>query len=195
LSDAAGADPAQSRRVAAAARAPGRRLPQREFEGEFEGEWEGEWEEEYEVNPIRRVYPAALMEHMGHAATTATSQAEAEAFIGTLVPLAARLLPRAAPALTRAMPGLVRGLAGVARTLRSNPSTRPLLRTLPTVMRRTAASIAHQSAQGRPVTPQAAVRTLARQTAQVVGNPRQATQAYRHSRAIDRRFHQHQGRR
>src|SRR5262245_38507684 len=33
-----------------------------------EGEYEWEGEEEGEVNPIRRVYADALMEHMGHAA-------------------------------------------------------------------------------------------------------------------------------
>ncbi len=163
-------------------------LPAREAEGEYE--FEGEYEEEAEVNPIRRIYPEALMEHMGHAAAAAESEAEAEAFVGALVPLAARLVPRAAPTLMRAAPGLVRGLAGVARTLRRSPTTRPLVRTLPTVMRRTATSLARQAAQGRRVTPQRAVRTLARQTAQVVGTPRQAVQAYRRSCALDQRYHQ-----
>ena len=94
--------------------------------------------------------------------------------------------------MTRATPSLVRGLAAVARSLRSNPNTKPLVRTLPEVMRRTAASIAHQSAQGRPVTPQAAVRTLAQQTAKVVSDPREATQAYRKSRAADQQHHRKQ---
>jgi hypothetical protein len=163
-------------------------LPQREGEYEFEDEYEEEGE--YEVNPIRRVYPAALMEHMGHAAAEAESEAEAEAFIGALIPLAARAIPRAAPSIMRAAPGLVRGLAGAARTLRSSPTTRPLVRALPTVVRRTAATIARQSAQGRPVTPQQAVRTLAQQTARVIGSPQAATQAYRRSCALDRRYHQ-----
>lgn len=165
-------------------------LPQREFEGEYEFEDEYEFEGEYEANPIRRVYPAALMEHMGHAAAEAESEAEAEAFIGTLIPLAARAIPHAAPAIMRAAPGLVRGLAGAARTLRSSPTTRPLVRALPTVVRRTAATIARQGAQGRPVSPQQAVRTLAQQTARVIGSPQAATQAYRRSCALDRRYHQ-----
>jgi hypothetical protein len=162
-------------------------LPQRELESELEEE--GEWE----VNPIRRIYPDALMEHLGHAAAEAESEAEAEAFIGALVPLAARLLPRAASAVMRVAPNLIRGAAGAARALRRNPATRPLVRTLPTVVRRTTASLARQAAQGRPVTPQRAVRTLARQTAQVVGSPRRSTQAFRRSRALDRRFHRAAG--
>lgn len=165
-------------------------LPQQEFEDEFEYEYEDEWESE--VNPIQKAYPGALMEHLGHAAYQAEHEAEAEAFIGALVPLAARLIPHAAPAIMRAAPGLVRGLAGAARTLRSNPTTRPLVRTLPTVMQRTATALAQQAAEGKPVTPQSAVRTLARQTAQIVSSPQQATQAYRRSRAMDQRYHQQQ---
>jgi hypothetical protein len=154
-------------------------LPQREYESEFEAE----------VNPIQRVYPDVMMEHLGHAATEAESEAEAEAFIGALVPIAARLIPRVAPAIMRAAPQMVRGLTNVTRMLRRNPATRPLVRTLPTVMRRTAADLARQSAGGRPVTPQAATRALARQTARVIGSPQQCVQAYRRSQALDRRFH------
>jgi len=154
---------------------------------EGEGEWEGEGE--MEVNPIRRIYPEALMEHLGHAAAAAESEAEAEAFLGALVPLAARLIPRAASAVMRVAPNLIRGVAGAARTLRSNPATRPLVRALPAVVRQTTANLARQVSQGRPVTPQTAVRTLARQTAQVLGNPQRCAQVYRRSRALDRTYH------
>jgi len=54
-----------------------------ELEDEWEGEYEleGEWEDEGEgmANPLRRVYPDAMMEHLGHAATEAETEAEAEA--------------------------------------------------------------------------------------------------------------------
>jgi len=165
-------------------------LPQRELEGEWEYEFEGEGE----VNPIRRVYPdAALMEHLGHAAAEAESEEEAEAFLGALVPLAARLVPQAASAVMRVAPSLIRGVAGAARTLRANPATRQLVRTLPTVVRQTTANLARQAQQGRRVTPQTAVRTLARQTSQVIGSPRRTAQAYQRSRALDRRFHRAAG--
>ena len=52
-------------------------IPQQEYE--FESEMEGEFEEF--VNPLRRVYPDALMEHLGHAAAEAETEEEAEAFI------------------------------------------------------------------------------------------------------------------
>lgn len=157
-------------------------------ESEDEGEFEGEWESELEMQ--RPVSTAAVMEHLGHCAARARSEAEAEAFIGALVPLAARLIPKAASAVTRAAPQLVRGLSRATRTLRRNPQTRPLVRALPTVMRRTAISLARQAARGRQVTPRAAVRTLAGQTTRVVGNPQRCAQTLRRSRALDRRYHQ-----
>src|SRR5205085_12006682 len=50
----------------------GSMLREHEHEGEFEGEFEGE-----QLNPIKRVYPDAMMEHMAHAAATAESEQEA----------------------------------------------------------------------------------------------------------------------
>jgi hypothetical protein len=142
-----------------------------------------------EISPIRRIYPDAMMEHLGHAAAETHSEAEAEALAGALVPLAARAVPQAAPAILRAAPGLACGLAGVVRTLHRNMATRPLLRTVPAVVRSTAASIAQQVSRGATVTPQAAVRTLARQTARMLGSPQQAARAFRRSQRLDRQFH------
>jgi hypothetical protein len=154
-----------------------------------DSEFEGEWEFEGEVNPLRRVYPDALMEHLAHAATETESEEEAEAFIGALVPLAARLIPRVAPAVMRAAPQLIRGVANVTRVLRSSPATRQLVRTVPNIVRRTAASMAQQASQGRPVTPARAVQTLARQTARVISSPQRSAQAIQRSRALDRQHH------
>lgn len=155
--------------------------------GDAQPEFDGEWESE--LNPIRRVYPDALMEHLGHAAAEAETEAEAEAFVGALIPLAARLIPRVAPAIMRTAPQLIRGVSRVARTLRRNPVTRPLVRAIPTVVRRTTADLARQVSRGRPITAQGAARTLARQTARVLGDPRRCVAAYRQSRALDRRYH------
>jgi hypothetical protein len=164
-----------------------------ELEGEYEleGEWEGEYEDEAEgmANPLRRVYPDAMMEHLGHAAAEAETEAEAEAFIGALVPLAAGLARSAAPHVARSTPQLVRGLSTVARTLRRNPATRPLVRVLPTIASRTTRSLARRVAHGRPITPRQAVRTLAGQTAAVLSNPHTRRQVVRRARALDRNYH------
>ena len=160
---------------------PGGLLPQQEYEAELEGQ--------FEVNPVRKIYPDAMMEHLGHAAAETQSEAEAEALAGAMIPLAARVVPRAASALMRATPGLVCGLSGVIRGLHRSPSTRPLVRVIPAIVRRTALSVAQQAAQGTPVTPQTAVRTLARQTLRVLGSPQQSASAFRRSRMLDRQFH------
>ncbi|HKY45953.1 MAG TPA: hypothetical protein VJM50_22875 [Pyrinomonadaceae bacterium] len=176
---------------AQAANVLGGYLPQSEFEGEFEDEWETEIEGEVEMfaSPSQVAQTAALMAHLGHAAAEAESEDESEAFLGALIPLAARLVPRVAPAIMRATPHLVRGISNVGRTLLNNPTTRPLIRALPTVARNTAASLARQVASGRQITPQIAVRTLAQQTANVLGNPRRAARAGRQARTLDRRYH------
>jgi hypothetical protein len=162
-----------------------------ELEGEYEAEYEYEGEQAGEalLSPVRRVYADAMMEHFGHVAAQAESEAEAEAFIGALVPLAARLLPRVAPTIMRAAPGLIRGVAGVTRTLRRNPQTRPLVRALPTIVRRTVADLGRQSSRGRPATVEGAVRTLARQTSGVLSQPHRCQAALRRSAAADHRFH------
>jgi hypothetical protein len=156
-------------------------LPQEEYEAELEGE--------LEISPIRKVYPDAMLEHLGHAAAETHSEAEAEALAGAMIPLAARIVPRAGPVLMRATPGLVCGLSGVVHGLRRNPATRPLVRVVPAIVRSTAAKIAQQASRGVPVTPQAAVRALARQTLRVLGSPQQSARAFRRSRALDRHFH------
>ena len=162
-----------------------------EYEYELEGEWEDEYEDESErmANPLRRVYPDAMMEHLGHAAAEAETEAEAEAFIGALVPLATGLARAAAPHIARSTPQLVRGLSKVAHTLRRNPATRQLVRTLPTVASRTTRSLARQVAHGRPITPRRASRTLARQTAAVLRSPQARHNVVRRARALDRTYH------
>jgi hypothetical protein len=190
-----------------------------EGEGEFEGEGflgdvvggllgEGEFEGEFEFegpNPVNRIYPDAMMEHMGLAAMEAESEFEAaEHFLplipmvaSKLLPLAAKalpkiagkILPRIARTITRATPRLTRSVSHLTRALHRNPQTRHLVRVVPSVARRTVASIVKRAAAGRPVSPVAATRILARQRHHVLGNPKIRRLALRRSRHMDRRFH------
>jgi hypothetical protein len=157
-------------------------LPQEEYEAELEGE--------FELNPARRIYPDAMLEHLGHAAAETHSEAEAEALAGAMIPLAAASIPaRAAPILLHATPGLVTGLSGVVHGLRQSPATRPLVRIVPAIVRSTATNIAQQASRGVPVSPQAAVRMLAQQIVRMLGSPQQSARAFRRSRALDGHFH------
>jgi hypothetical protein len=173
----------------------------------FEYEWEGLPELEWELSPIRRVYPDALdamMEHLAHVAAEAESEQEAaEGFLpliplvaSKLLPLAAKAIPAVAKALpkisnvvSRVTPQLTRGVSNITRGLFRNPRTRPLVRAVPSIARRTVTSIARQAAAGRPVTPQVAQRTLTQQTRSVLADPRQAVQVLRRSRRLDLQAH------
>jgi hypothetical protein len=181
-----------------------------EFESESLPELESEsvgessHESAHEVSPIRKIYADAMMEHMAHMVAEAESEQEAaEGFLpliplvaSKLLPLAAKALPKVAkmlPKITRVVnrvtPQLTRGVTRITRTLFRNPRTRPLVRTIPSIARRTVANIARQAATGRPVTPQAAVRTLAQQTRTVLRNPRHRALAIRRSYTLDRNIH------
>ena len=175
-----------------------------EFEFEFEAEAEAEAESEYEleaefeeeaeeeaegfVNPVRRIYrDAESMAHLAVRAERAQSEAEAEAFIGALVPMAAKLIPRAAKLISRNAPTLVKGASRIVRQLRRSPQGRKLVRGLPVVLQRTAQSLADQAANGRDIDASTVVRTLGTMTGRVLG-PRRRRRAIGAVNTFDRRW-------
>jgi hypothetical protein len=191
-----------------------------EAEDEYEGEDEGEDEDEYELNPVRKVYPDAMMEHLGELAAESESEDEAVEHLAHSPHMAAsKILPvvakvakiakglskaghaakvakaaKVAHAVTKAVPRLTKAIGKVVRTLHRNPTTRHLLKTVPGIARRTVGSIARQAVHGRHVTPRTAVHTLARQTKQVLGTPGHRAQALRRHNHLERKFHRGIGR-
>ena len=180
--------------------------------GESEDEYEGEeeYEDEEEISPVRKIYPDAMMEHLGELAAEAETEDEAAEHFLPLVgmaaskllpvvakavaPMAKKALPNIAKALTRATPQLTRGIGKVAKVLHRNPQTRHLLRAVPSIARRTVGNIAHKVARGGRITPHTAIRTLARQTRRVLGTPHQRAQALRRHHHLERRLHGRAGR-
>jgi hypothetical protein len=184
-----------------------------ELEHEFESEFESEFEHEATLNPVSAGSALALMEHMAHEAAAAESESEAAEQFLPLIPLAAKallplamkalpvigkigakvggkLLTKVAPKLLkRVVPNLTRGISQLTRGLFRNRSTRPLLRAVPNIARRTVTNLARQIASGRKVTPQTAARMLASQTKRVIANPRQLQNAYRRSQRADAVYH------
>jgi hypothetical protein len=176
-----------------------------EHEFEHEGELELEHESFGEISPVTRIYPDGMMEHLAHAAMEAESEHEAaEGFLpliglaaGKLLPLAARALPRiggralprVAQAINRVTPRLTRSVNHLTRTLYRNPRTRPLLRVLPTVARRTVGTLVRQAAAGGPMTPRQAVQTMAWHRRRILSNPQIVGRILRRSRLMDGRYH------
>ncbi|MFC4604410.1 hypothetical protein [Rhodococcus kronopolitis] len=164
-----------------------------EFEAEayaaVHGEHEGEEEGEAFVNPVRRVYrDAETMAHLATRAGRTDSEAEAEAFIGALVPLAARLVPRAASIVAANAPAMIRGAARIARTLRHDPATRALVGALPVVLQRTAQSLADQAASGAAIDSSTVARTLGTMTQRVLA-PSARGRSIRAVGVFDDRWH------
>jgi hypothetical protein len=161
-----------------------------EAEGELEDEFEDEDEEEGEgfVNPVRRIYrDAETMAHLARQAAMTESEGEAEAFIGALIPLAAKVIPRAARLIARNAPTLVRTARRITRNLRRDPTTRRLVQAMPVVLQRTAQSLADQAASGQPVNADTVTRTLSRISGRVLrGHP--GARAVRAVDIFDRRW-------
>ncbi|MEV6344852.1 hypothetical protein [Actinoplanes sp. NPDC051851] len=165
-----------------------------EFEFEYEVEAEREEEDEDFVNPVRRIYrDAELMAHLAGRAAKAADEAEAEAFLGAMVPMAARLVPRAEEILSRSAPALVRGVSRLGRQLRKNPATRSFLTTVPVILQRTAQSLADQAASGRPPRPESVIRTFATVASRVLRQPADRRRAADAVGVFDRRFHDRHG--
>jgi hypothetical protein len=160
-----------------------------ELEGEYECEYEYEYEDELFLNPANRAFRLPLMGHLGSAAATARTEAEAEAFLGALVPLAAQLAPRVGGAIMRAAPQLIQGVANAGRAILRSPVARPLVRAVPAIVQGTVADLAGQVAAGRPITAQGAVRTLARRTQRTLSNPAGVQRAINQTRRQDRQYH------
>jgi len=179
-----------------------------ELESEFESELESEFESEFESggpNPVSRVYPDAMMEHMGLAAMEAETEYEAAEHFLPLVPLvaskilplaakaapriAAKVLPRIARAVAHVTPRLTRSVTHLTRALHRNPQTRHLVRTVPSIARRAVTKIARHAAAGHPITPRHAARILRHEHHRVLHNPRMVHAALRHANRMDRRYH------
>ncbi|HEX8172441.1 MAG TPA: hypothetical protein VF824_18040 [Thermoanaerobaculia bacterium] len=178
------------------------------FDQECEGgALEANWEAEnyfHQSYPMHEAAPAlTLMEHLGHGAAEAESDGEAFAFLAPLLPMAikalplitkgigvaAKMIPKIAGTVAKVAPKVMKGVDAASKVLRADPVTKPLVQAMPRVVQQTTADLARQVAQGKPISAQTAVQTLARNTANVLGNPSAAVNSVRRARTIDQRVH------
>ena len=167
-------------------------LKEQEFESESEGEFEFESESEsesevaHEIAAHELTMHEALGEMMAEAAAQEASGGQAEGMVGAAVVTV--LSPRDRKALRKLLPHLVAGACVLARILRRRRETRPFVRTVPTIMRRTVRSLKRDAAAGKPITRRTAARAASRQVRRVLANPRAAHAAMsrnmRASRAV-----------
>jgi hypothetical protein len=141
-------------------------LGESESEGYFESENEAQMEAVLE-GPMSE--QQALGELMAAAAARAATDMEAEAQIGGATAIV--LSPADRDALRGVLPSINRGVAVLTRILRRDPATRPAVRVIPAIVKRSAVALRNQAASGRPLTRQSAARAVATQTRRVLSSP------------------------
>jgi hypothetical protein len=141
---------------------------------EFDGEGDTEDEMEATAVPGLTQLQEAMAEEFAAESAEAESEAEAQSLAGGVT---IHILSNAPIAVRRVSPILVRRSARLAQMLRRSPRTRPFLKTLPTITKRTVATLSAKAAKGKPITPRTAVRTMAKQTMRVMSSPQRTATA------------------
>jgi hypothetical protein len=143
-----------------------------ELEGEMEGEGEiheASHEVAHEIASHEMTSHEALAEMMAEAASHEMNEAHAEAMVGAAVVTV--LSPADRRALRQLLPDLVRGAAVLTRILRRRRITRPVVRVVPNIIRRTVKTLKRQAAAGIPITRRTTARAAATQVRRVLNNP------------------------
>jgi hypothetical protein len=157
-----------------------------EFESEGELEVEGEQEMVHEIVSHELTHNEALAEMMAESATEEPREGEAEAMAGAAAVTV--ISPADRRALRRILPYLVRGTAILTRILRRRRITRPAVRAVPTIIRRTVKDLKRQAAAGRPITRRTAARTAAKQVQRVLSSPKACTAAIARNVKVSRSY-------
>jgi hypothetical protein len=147
---------------------------------------EGEEEMAHEIASHELSHNEALAEMMAESASHEMHEGEAEAMAGAAAVTV--ISPRDRRALRRILPHLVRGTAILTRILRKRRITRPAVRTVPTIMRRTVKDLKRQAAKGIPITRKTAARAAAKQVRRVLGSPKACRAAIMRNAKVSRRY-------
>ena len=124
------------------------------------------------------------MEALGALAAESLEDEEAEdAFIGALASIAAKALPLA----KKALPFLKTAGKAIFNRAKRSPAVRSAVKSVPTVLRKTAADQLRRAAAGRKVTLNSTLRSAARNTANVIDNPRKRRLVVRRQQRVIRR--------
>jgi hypothetical protein len=97
-------------------------------------------------------------------------EGEAEAMAGAAA--VSVISPKDRRALRRILPHMIRGTAILTRILRRRRATRPMVRVVPTIVRRTIRDLKKQAARGIPITRKRAAVTAAKQVRRVLSSPK-----------------------
>lgn len=155
-----------------------------ELEYEDEAEDEVLREDEAEAFGLDSISDG-MAEELGALAAEAESEAEASALLGGVT---IQVMSPAPVTVKRMTPVLVKGATRLGRFLRRSRRTRMLVRTIPTIQKRTTRSLVLRAQRGRPITPSVARRAIARATVKTLKSPKSAAKGITNNVVKRRRF-------
>ncbi|MFA6112828.1 MAG: hypothetical protein WC729_02525 [Sphingomonas sp.] len=159
------------------------------FVKQMEGEEEGETEDELNA-PVRVARDDDQLSESMAVAATRSNPNDAGMFGSAITVTIASRAPLAVKAV---VPVLAKAGSDVARRLAAtgDPRAKALIRMLPTIQKRTVATLTQKAQTGRAVTPKTAVRVMARHASRTLANPQAIAKALAQNaakkRGIDRR--------
>jgi hypothetical protein len=153
----------------------------------METEMFGNNEFEAEISTSETAYETALAEVLAAEASHSNSEAEAEAFLGAAIPGIVSSLG-GKQALRAVMPTLVQANARLVQLLHQRGAAgQRLMRLVPSILRRTVASLSAAHRAGRTINSSMALQMLATHAAQVFGNSQIVTRGIVRNALIQKR--------
>ncbi len=140
----------------------------------------------HEIASHELTHNEAIAEMLAESASQESHEGEAEAMAGAATVTV--ISPRDRKALRRIVPHLVKGGAVLTRILRKRRATRPLVRAVPAIVRRTVKDLKRKAAKGVPITRKTAARAAARQIKKVLGSPRACSAAIKRNLKVSRAY-------
>jgi hypothetical protein len=140
----------------------------------------------HEITAHPLTHNEAVAEMLADSASREQHEGEAEAMAGAAAVTV--ISPADRRALRRILPHLIRGTAILTRILRRRRITRPVVRVVPTIVRRTIKVLKKQAAKGLPITRKRAARAAARQVRKVLSSPRACAAAMKRNIKVSRAY-------
>lgn len=126
-----------------------------------------------------------MAEILAAEAANSYSELEAQSLAGAAV---SQVLANAPKKVKKQAPTITKAMTRVVKALRKTPQGKKIVRVIPEITKKTAATLAMKAKKGKPVTKATAIRTVAKQTKKVLGNPKRAAAAIAKNKAKQKQF-------
>ena len=115
-----------------------------------------------------------MAEYMADVASKAPSSTDSQAMAGAITTTIASKAPIQ---VKQVAPTMASAAGRLTKLVTKSPKTKPLVKVVPAIAKKTVATLAKKTAKGKKVTPTTAKRVMAKHAVRVLGNPRELTKA------------------